>query len=337
MSLNPFPSGGNCYLSSNGKFINPHLDKLNRSLYHHIQWARGKYKDLDECKQPLVSFAYPIRSLTFDENAASVVWVNHSTFLLKVHGQNILTDPVFSHYTSPIKRIGPKRKHPPGVEMSDLPPIDYVLISHNHYDHLDEASVKALFKRFPKIHWIVPLGVKKWFLKRGITHVEELSWWQSLSFIHENGSEVRITSVPAQHYSGRRGLDFNKTLWMGLVFESLLEKEHKKVYFSGDTGYNPHDFTKIGECWQHFDLSLLPIGAYRPREFMRTVHVDPKEAVQIHMDVRSVFSIGMHWKTFQLSQELMESPPYDLFLAMEEKSLNPKDFIAPDPGIFHNW
>lgn len=320
-----------------GKYINPYLLSMNRSLTHHVNWALGKYNESEKCQQPPSSFSYPKTDSTFNEEKPSVVWVNHSTFLLSVHGYHILTDPVFCHCTSPVKGVGPKRKHSPGISKESLPPISFVIISHNHYDHLDEESVQFLHKRNPNIHWIVPMGIKKWFVKRGIHKVDELNWWQAISISKGKHAKVKVTSVPAQHYSGRVLVDFNKTLWMGCVFESDNGKESKKVYFSGDTGYNEFDFKKIGECFGKIDLSLIPIGVYSPREFMRTVHVDPIEAVEIHKDVNSSFSIGMHWNTFSLSDEPTDRPPYDLFLTMQNNLLDPKDFIATDPGVYHNW
>ncbi len=243
-------------------------------------------------------------------------------------GVSILTDPVWDGYCSPIPISALKRYQAPPIALSDLSPIDFVLISHNHYDHLDAKTVQHLHFFHPKIKWIVPEGLSPWFHRRGIQNVTEVGWWQRYG-IHQSF----ITAVPAQHFSGRTLWDRNKTHWNGYVFEI----EGKRFYFSGDTGYNPTDFKAIGEKWSHIDLSLLPIGTYVPRIFMQPVHCSPWEAVEIHCDVKSRFSLGMHWKTFRLSDEPMDRPPYDLYLAMKEKQLPHETFLPIDPGIYLNW
>jgi N-acyl-phosphatidylethanolamine-hydrolysing phospholipase D len=310
------------------RFINPFEDKIRKHLFHFLLWKLGYYKELLPCDSFEESFVYPVQLPSFDEKLPSCVWINHSSFLIELAGVSVLTDPVFSSYCSPIPRIGPKRLHEPPFRIEDLSKVDVVLISHNHYDHLDKKSVMALFQRFPKILWVVPTKLKKWFTKLGIENVVQLSWWESFS-----QNRVKISSVPAQHFSGRYLFDLNHTLWSGYV----VEVGHKRFYFSGDTGYNAFDFKKIGERWGSIDLSLIPIGAYSPRKFMKPVHVNPTEAVEIHQDVRSKLSIGMHWKTFRLSEEPIKRPPFDLFLAMKEAKLDPKSFIAIEPGIYVNW
>ncbi len=229
--------------------------------------------------------------------------------------------------------MGPKRTHPPGISLSGLPKIDIVLISHNHYDHLDKRTVLALSRLFPHIAWFVPKGVKQWFDRLGISPVYELSWWEE----RELSIPIKLTAVPAQHFSGRSSFGHNSSLWMGWVLESEHAGTQKKCYFVGDTGYNPFDFASIGERFGPIDLALVPIGTYRPRAFMRDVHVDPTESVRIHMDVGSLLSIGMHWKTFCLSDEPMDRPPYDLFHALQQAGVDPSQFLVLDPGEEVNW
>ena len=313
-----------------GRFVNPHIQNIRRKPKDFVLWAIGYYRDhsFEEIPQ---SFSYPMPDISIDVKKPWVTWIGHSTFLISSSGHHILTDPIWSNRCSPVPFLGPRRKYPPGIPFFHLPKIDYVLISHDHYDHLDRPTVEKLFQKFPEILWIVPQGVKKWFENMGIKKVVELSWWEEVSI----DSIFKISSVPSQHFSGRRTPDLNKTLWMGFVVESLLEA--KTFYFAGDTGYNVFDFKKIGDTFSSIDLSFIPIGAYSPRRFMSPVHVEPSDAVNIHRDVKSKLSLGMHWKTFRLSEEPMEQPPYDLFCAMNKEKLDPSTFLAIDPGHKLNW
>lgn len=310
------------------RFSNPHLANSKRNIWEALKWKFGFYQDETFIQKPPFDFVYPAIPEPFNHHFPHALWIGHSTYLIEVGGLTLLTDPVWDEYCSPIPIAPLKRLTPPPLSLRDLPPIDLVLISHNHYDHLDAKTVAFLKRHHPKIEWIVPVGLSPWFQKRRIVKVRELNWWQSHCF-----SRFCITATPTQHFSGRTLWDQNKTLWNGYVLES----GDKKIYFTGDTGYNSHDFKEIGERWRGFDLSLIPIGAYIPREFMKTVHIDPKEAVQIHQDVRSRFSLGMHWKTFRLSDEHIDSPPYDLYLAMKEKQLPFSAFLPVNPGIYVNF
>lgn len=310
-------------------FKNPHIQDLKRNIFNAILWAFGYYNE-KQPKEPLrEDFQYPIQSQSFDSSRPSCVWIGHSTFLISIQGMTFLTDPLFSEYCSPIHIRLFKRRHVPALKISELPPIDYVLISHNHYDHLDEKSVCELKERFPEITWIVPTGVKKWFQKRGIDRVIELNWNESADL----NDRCKIHAVPSQHFSGRKWWDQNRSLWCGFVVEC-----HDKIfYFVGDTGYNDVDFRQIGKKWPSIDLSLIPIGTYIPKKFMQPVHINPKEAVQIHLDVGSHLSLGMHWNTFCLSEEPLNRPPYDLYLAMQEKNLPFHTFLPIEIGKFVNW
>ena len=209
---------------------------------------------------------------------------------------------------------------PPGLALVDLPHVDAVLISHNHYDHLDDASVKALAAQpgGPPL-FVVPLGVKDWFSRREIANVVELDWWQSVQV-----GATEIVFAPSQHWSGRSFADRMDTLWGGYaVFAPDFQ-----VYFAGDTGYSK-DFADIhsrfaarhGGAEHGFDLALIPIGAYEPRWFMSGQHVNPAEAVQIHLDLAARRSIGIHWGTFQLTDESLDEPPPALDAARRERGL----------------
>lgn len=311
-----------------GRFINPHLEDLKRGLIDFVRWQSGYYDELELCLPPPVDFVYPAEAAVFDPKLPSAVWLGHSTYLVQIEGIAFLTDPLFSDYCSPLPVSLLKRRHPPALALEELPEIGFVLLSHNHYDHLDAKSILALHRQFPDLVFIVPRGVKRWFKRRGIENVHELDWGGSYK-----DKELSITATPAQHFSGRTLWDKNRTLWCGYV----VEYKGKTFYFAGDTGYNPVQFKEIGKRWEKIDLSLIPIGTYVPKKFMQPVHISPKEAVEIHCDVGSRLSLGMHWKTFRLSDEPIDRPPYDLYLAMRERNLSFSTFLPLEPGEYTNW
>ena len=257
-----------------------------------------------------------------NRSAPTLTWVGHATFLLQIEGLNVLTDPVFSRRVSPLAFAGPERLAPLGLSLAELPPIDLVLISHNHYDHLDEAAVKVLARDHARASFVVPLGLKAWFTARGITSVVELDWWQA----SERGA-AKITALPAQHFSGRGPFDRNVTLWCSL----LLEIAGKKIYFAGDTGYSK-DFADIGAAHPDIDLALLPIGAYEPNWFMKSVHVNPEEAVRIFQDLGARHAAAMHWGTFRLTLEPLDEPPQRLTQALAKAGIVPEQFFVMQHG-----
>jgi N-acyl-phosphatidylethanolamine-hydrolysing phospholipase D len=310
------------------RFVNQHIPSSRRSLWDHILWKLGYYNDAIPKLAPPAHFVYPAQSKNYVGGRPSAVWIGHSTYLIEIGGLVILTDPVWEPYCSPIPLRPLKRRVDPPIALADLPPIDLVLISHNHYDHLDAKTVAALHSFHPQIEWIVPERLSPWFRRRGIDSVFEIAWWKS-----RKGKSCTITAVPTQHYSGRSLWDMGKTHWNGYVVETA----EKRIYFTGDTGYNSKDFKAIGNRFSHMDLSLIPIGAYAPQKFMQSMHVSPQEAVQIHQDVKSRFSLGMHWKTFRLSNEPIDRPPYDLYLAMREKKLPFESFLPNEIGIYVNF
>lgn len=321
------------------RYQNPHLKNTRRSLFEFILWKVGYYDEKKSFVQAPCDFKYPVPQQLFDEGSDYAEWINHSTYLLRFKGVHFLTDPIWSFRCSPFKTFGPKRRHQPATAIQALPKIDFILISHNHYDHLDKRSVLELHKQFPNIVWIVPMGVQPWFENLGIHKVIELDWWQNATLNTDSvESGFRITAVPTQHFSGRSFWDSNKTLWNGYVVE-YIEKDQpvKRCYFVGDTGYNSIDFKEIGKNWPHMDLSLIPIGTYVPRLFMSPVHIEPRHAVKIHREVNSRLSLGMHWKTFHLSDEPMHQPPYDLFCALQEEKIPPETFLPIEPGTKINW
>ncbi len=310
------------------RFANPRLRETRRTLWDLFLWKIGRYDDPVPRLSPPAEFSYPAQTPLFDRALPSAMWIGHSSFLIEIGGIALLTDPVWEEYCSPVPFKSLKRRHDPPIALGDLPPIDFVLISHNHYDHLDAKTVDHLHAFHPEIQWIVPLGLASWFQRRGRAKVIELDWWKS-----HRTQDAAITAVPAQHFSGRTPWDKNKTFWNGYVFEA----KGKRLYFAGDTGYNDSDFKEIGANWPHMDLSLIPIGTYVPQAFMQAVHCNPWEAVEIHRDIKSRFSLGMHWKTFRLSDEPMDRPPYDLYLALSDKKIPYEAFLPIDPGVHVNW
>lgn len=317
-------------IDQKGRFYNPHTGNIHRKPRDFLLWLFGFFRDVPFENLPN-DFSYPQPFKKFDPKKPWAMWIGHSTYLISIKGKHILTDPIWSKRCSPIPFCGPKRKIPPPLTLDQLPKIDYILISHDHYDHLDLKTVEKLFRRFPHILWIIPKGVRAWFEKQQIKNIIELNWWEEVD-IH---STFKVTAVPTQHFSGRKFPHQNNTLWAGFIVEELM---HSKVfYFVGDTGYNPIDFKRIGKKFPKIDLSLIPIGSYSPRKFMAPVHIEPRDAVKIHQDVGSKLSLAMHWKTFRLSEEPMDQPAFDLFLSMNQQQLDPLTFIAMDPGYKINW
>lgn len=276
-----------------GKFHNtgatePHsfFDYLKMRLTTpHADWPEWVETSEDEA---------PIERITGPE--LRVTFINHATFLIQTAGVNILTDPVFSKRVSPVSFAGPKRVHKPGIRIEKLPKIDIVLISHDHYDHLDTSSIQFLIKRDnPELY--MGLGVGKRLKEQG--QFIEMDWWETVTA----ADQLKITFAEVQHFSGRSLTDRNSTLWGGFV----LETGGKKIYFGGDSGYAGH-YKKTYQKFGAMDLAFIPIGAYAPREFMSFAHLDPKQAVQAHKELKSKKSVGMHYGCFQLTAESIEEP-----------------------------
>jgi L-ascorbate metabolism protein UlaG (beta-lactamase superfamily) len=277
--------------------------------------------------------------------------------LLQVGGVNILTDPIFSERASPVSFLGPKRKVPPALALRDLPHIDVVLISHNHFDHLDLASVRALYRQKDgPPRYFVPLGLKAWFqdnvleektgkeapgqfpageqsktpggdgpdgkgASRGEIVVEQ-DWWEFTDYLG-----LRIHQVPAQHFSKRSFFDNDEVLWGGF----MVEHPDFRFYYSGDTGYSK-DIADIAARFPTVDLAVLPIGSYEPRWFMKSMHINPEEAVRIHQDLRARQSVGIHWGTFELTDESMDEPPKALARALSRAGIPSEKFFLLKNG-----
>jgi N-acyl-phosphatidylethanolamine-hydrolysing phospholipase D len=260
--------------------------------------------------------------LSKDDNYA--IWIGHSTFLIKKNGVTILTDPIFSNRASPLRNIGPKRLIPPAIPLDELPSIDIVTVSHNHYDHLDIRSLKKLSKNNPKAIFLVPAGDEKLLKRKKIKNVYDFDWWKS---IDHKGFEITFT--PVQHWSKRSLFDRNKSLWGGWFFK---HKDYS-FYHAGDTGYSK-DFIDTKIKLGSPKYAFIPIGAYDPEWFMAESHVNPEDAVQIMLDLEAEKSFGMHWATFVLTDEDTIEPKIRLEKAMmEHKDL---EFTSVVPGTVIN-
>jgi N-acyl-phosphatidylethanolamine-hydrolysing phospholipase D len=256
--------------------------------------------------------------LRANREQVTATWIGHATVLLQLGGVNVLTDPHFSERAFPVQWSGPKRLGPLPVRLDELPRIDLVVISHNHYDHLDLDTVTAL-ERQPGGGplFAAPLGVDRWLKAQGVARVERFDWWDEKKLL---GLDVHM--VPVQHWSARSFWDRNETLWGGWV----LKTPGFSFFFTGDTGYSK-DFKDIGERFGGFDLAAIPVGAYMPRWFMKEQHVDPEEAVAIHRDVKARRSIGIHWGTFELTDESLDEPIGALPAARKKLGVPEDEFV----------
>ena len=230
---------------------------------------------------------------------STVTWIGHASLLVQMERVSFLTDPTWSNRPSPVPLIGPSRFVPPGLAMDDLPPIDFVLISHNHYDHLDLPTLRSLAERNPATVFYVPLGNSALLQKQGIANVEELDWGQTQ--VYEG---VTIHCLPSQHWSKRSLADNDKALWSSWAVIGA----QQRFYFAGDTGYFD-GFKMIGDALGPFDLVAVPIGAYEPRAMMRESHMNPEEALDAAIDLRASSAVAIHFGTFDLSDEPLAEPP----------------------------
>jgi N-acyl-phosphatidylethanolamine-hydrolysing phospholipase D len=252
----------------------------------------------------------------------AATWIGHATVLLQIGTVNVLTDPMWSDRASPVTFAGPHRIVPPGVPFEALPSLDLVLISHNHYDHLDRRTVNRIVDRFPDVVWAVPSGLGSWLARRGARNVLERQWWEEGAI-----GDVRIHCTPARHFSARTPWDRNRTLWCSW----LVQAPSGSVFFAGDTAYHP-EFATIAERHAPFDLVLVPIGAYEPRWFMRAVHMNPEDALQAYRDIASAHErmshvapplLAIHWGTFKLTDEPLDEPPRRMAMAWRAAGLPP--------------
>jgi N-acyl-phosphatidylethanolamine-hydrolysing phospholipase D len=324
--------------TANG-FRNNYIGSVTKSLGDFLRWQlhRSRHHLPPKPRLPTPQVTADLdflrrNALAGTEMSPAATWIGHATVLVQASGLNVLTDPVFSRRASPVSFAGPSRAQPPGIALRDLPHIDVVAISHNHYDHLDRASVRALADQTGGAPlFLVPLGVRSWLARLGISRTVELDWWDN--HVHA-GVEFQLT--PAQHWSGRSLSDRNQTLWGGWA---VLGADFHWC-FTGDTGYS-QDFADVRrrfagrqtpEQGGGFDIALIAVGACLPRWFMKDQHVDLAEAVQIHLDLGAKRSVGVHWGTFALADDPLDQPLHDLATARRDKGVPEESFFLLPVG-----
>ncbi|CAH2275726.1 N-acyl-phosphatidylethanolamine-hydrolyzing phospholipase D [Pelobates cultripes] len=320
----------------NGRFVNPWPTWKSPAFLSALKWAMtekdnsnvpSSKEELDK-ELPILEpyFVNHMELAGKTENGLRITWLGHASVMVEMDELIFLTDPIFSQRASPLSFAGPKRFRGPPCTVEQLPKIDAVVISHNHYDHLDYKTVLSLNARFgTELRWFVPLGLLSWMQSCGCENVIELDWWEQNCVPRHD--EVTFVFTPAQHWCKRGAFDDNKVLWGSW---SVLGPTNR-FFFAGDTGYCGA-FEEIGKRFGPFDVAAIPIGAYEPRWFMKSQHVDPEDAVRIHVDVRAKKSLGIHWGTFALANEFYLDPPVKLSEALHQYGLNPDDFFVLNHG-----
>ena len=303
-----------------GEYKNTNGQAIDKSIKDLMRWQRNQKKPV------LASIDISNEWSKSDLSKNHTIWIGHSTFLIKVDKLTILTDPVFSNRASPFKRLGPKRLIPPSIELEQLPKIDVVTISHNHYDHLDIRSLKKLSRQNPELIFLIPKGDKDIFRKRNIKNVKEFSWWDDIKI-----DEFTFTFTPVQHWSARGLFDRNESLWGGW----FIQTDKFSIFHAGDTGYS-NDFIKTKEILGSPKYAFIPIGAYDPEWFMSESHVNPEDAIKIMEDLEAERSFGMHWGTFTLTAEDTLEPPERLKKALQNSNLENFDILIPGEVIYLN-
>lgn len=301
------------------RFFNPNTENHNKTLWDIFKW-RFFGESADWPEEIPVAQSKNFRNLV-SANELEVTFVNHSTLLVQMDGLNILTDPIWSVRTSPVTWAGPKRVRKPGVRFEDLPKIHVVIISHNHYDHMDLPTLKKLKDKFDPV-FLVGLGNSYHLDFLDPQKIRELDWNE-----HYKIKDVEFIFTQVKHWSKRWLWDTNKALWGGFVIKS----PSSRVYFGGDSGYDIH-YKQAGEKFGPFDVALIPFGAYLPRWFMKNSHMNPAESAQAHLDLNSKKTIGIHFGTFQLTDEGVDDPIIELNKALKDLNISISDYLIPENG-----
>ncbi len=304
-----FPPSDHC---DGDRFHNPGARPPVHGIAALLRWRAGRPRAA--WRAPVERPIFPPPPSAVADGDAAITFINHSTFLVRIGGVTLLTDPIFSDRCSPLSWAGPKRIQPPGIPLERLPRPDIVLLSHNHYDHMDLPSLRLL----NAIHapsFVTMLG-NAWHLESAGIEAVELDWWQATIV-----AGLRVTATPARHFSARGLFDRNRALWGGF----MIDAQAGRILFAGDSGAGPH-WREIRSRLSAPGLALLPIGAYEPRWFMAPVHMDPAEAVQAHLDLGALRSIGMHFGTFQLTDEAIDAPAMALARAASAANLDAAEF-----------
>lgn len=301
-----------------GGFRNPWPEAQLHGFGDFLKWSlidrrrNPRRPDPDPASFERLAPSFVIPRATPDQ--LTMTWVGHTSFLIQIAGLNLLVDPVWSERASPFRFVGPKRWVPASVDFDGLPPIDAVILSHDHYDHLDARTVSRIAARYSAACWFAPLGVGAFLRERGAREITERDWWQSAEL-----GGLQLTSVPAQHFSGRSLGGRNETLWCGWSLRS----QHQAVLFAGDTALHP-EFDVVAARTGPFDVAILPIGAYEPRWFMGTVHMNPEDCTAAFAQLaaaqrgRRLIMAAAHWGTFKLTDEPMDEPPVRMRAAWQQ-------------------
>jgi L-ascorbate metabolism protein UlaG (beta-lactamase superfamily) len=306
-----FPVSDHC---DGRHFFNPGVPSSSRGLLQVARWRLGTERAAWPSAISDPAFAPPPEVVA--AGSATITFINHASFLIRLPNAVVLTDPIFSERCSPVSWAGPKRVRPPGLALADLPRPDVVLLSHNHYDHMDFPTLRTIQRRFAP-RFVTTLGNAPALAKLGIA-ATELDWWDDIGI-----GSLSIIATPARHFSARTPFDRNRTLWAGFMIRS----PEGQVLFAGDSGAGSHWFgirTRLGVP----DIALLPIGAYEPRWFMAAAHMNPAEAVEAHVALGAPRSVGMHFGTFQLTDEAIDAPLTALAVAREAAGLAPDRFTT---------
>lgn len=315
-----------------GRYEGPESDHFNGKIFFDPQGFQlktfGQFLkwQLGESKTPwpvwVENKTRPEILKDIDRGRANVVFVNHATVLIQLPGINILTDPVWSDRVSPVSWAGPKRVRSPGLLFENLPKIDIVMISHNHYDHLDLPTLVRL-KESHDPRFFVPLGDDAILKSVGISKVTSMDWWQEVDL----GPSLKLNFTPAKHWSGRGFYDRNASLWGAY----LIRNSGHNIYFAGDTGMGSH-FAAVQKQFGDIDVAFLPIGAYEPRWFMRDSHMNPEDAVLAHQALKAKLSVAIHFGTWQLTNEGMDAPRLGLDVALLSAGISKDQFVALETG-----
>lgn len=302
-----------------GKFFNREAVERPSPIKALVYFATAKLGPWQDWTE---NTAYPPPPPRVGKGDLRVTFINHSTALIQMDGYNILTDPIWSERCSPVSFSGPKRKRAPGIKLEDLPPINFILLSHNHYDHFDIPTLKKIVSRHdPQI--ITGLGNSALLKSEGITRVTEIDWEQQL----ELNEDLTLYGLPARHFSNRGMFDQDATLWLSFAIQGPAGN----IYFAGDSGFGSH-FEAAGKKFGSFRLALIPIGAYLPRWFMQNIHISPEEAVRAHQALNAEISIAIHHGTFRLAAESQYQPIEDLNSALDKVEAPRPEFWVLDFG-----